>query len=375
MGARQPCDYHAQRSSAAGGLFWRYQEARLAQDKQQETAVQLPASDELADTPQQDQEHAQDVQQQQQQWRGKKKKKKKSQAAVAAAAESSSSPVREENEAVVCEPPDGGASRTRSSDTEEAAVLLLADQRLGQQQEEGDDHLRQLEESLPVALQQDQPPAATAAAAAAIAPLQQQQGYRGALPLLLQLQEQRLQERQVSQVSSAAACQPSWKRLLQQLQAHVAGSNPASPADAASYVSRTMSLAVDAWEELNKAAGNHTDHDSSAGDDSVATAAAAASSDADADAAERNRADKRSSSRKAAGPQHAAEQLFALQHCVVCLDAPRSVVLMPCKHAVLCQGCSQLMLQQARREVAGGLSRCPMCREQVHQHLSGIILP
>jgi hypothetical protein len=126
-----------------------------------------------------------------------------------------------------------------------------------------------------------------------------------------------------------------------------------------------MSLAVDAWEELNKAAGSENAP--------VTAAAVAARSDAAANPAAEGSSSATASS-KAAKPQHAAEQLFALQHCVVCLDAPRSVVLMPCRHAVLCQGCSQLMLQQARREVAGGLPRCPMCREQVHQHISGIIL-
>ncbi|WIA41820.1 hypothetical protein OEZ86_009150 [Tetradesmus obliquus] len=44
--------------------------------------------------------------------------------------------------------------------------------------------------------------------------------HLGALPLLLQLQEQRLQQRQ-SLGSSSSACQPAWQRLLQQLQAHV----------------------------------------------------------------------------------------------------------------------------------------------------------
>jgi hypothetical protein len=46
----------------------------------------------------------------------------------------------------------------------------------------------------------------------------------------------------------------------------------------------------------------------------------------------------------------AAEELQQLKSCVVCMDAPRSVLLLPCKHLALYESCAQ-QLQQRR---AGG---------------------
>ncbi|GFR47662.1 hypothetical protein Agub_g9406, partial [Astrephomene gubernaculifera] len=43
--------------------------------------------------------------------------------------------------------------------------------------------------------------------------------------------------------------------------------------------------------------------------------------------------------------------------CVVCMDRPRSVLLLPCGHLVLCGGCVRAVRER------GGL--CPMCREKI----------
>jgi hypothetical protein len=43
----------------------------------------------------------------------------------------------------------------------------------------------------------------------------------------------------------------------------------------------------------------------------------------------------------------------ASQQCVICMDAPKCVVLMPCKHYCACEDC------------AGLLQQCPLCRKMV----------
>jgi len=43
--------------------------------------------------------------------------------------------------------------------------------------------------------------------------------------------------------------------------------------------------------------------------------------------------------------------------CVVCLDAPRAVLFMPCGHAVACAACS------------GAVADCPVCRQPVAQRV------
>ena len=53
--------------------------------------------------------------------------------------------------------------------------------------------------------------------------------------------------------------------------------------------------------------------------------------------------------------------------CVVCLDAFPCVLLLPCKHLVLCEDC----LKGISSGVYGCLM-CPMCREPVEQHIVGI---
>ena len=59
--------------------------------------------------------------------------------------------------------------------------------------------------------------------------------------------------------------------------------------------------------------------------------------------------------RKARRPRKRAE-------CVVCLDAPAEVLLLPCKHVILCVDCSQLV------QAAG--KPCPICCTPVEQHVA-----
>lgn len=53
--------------------------------------------------------------------------------------------------------------------------------------------------------------------------------------------------------------------------------------------------------------------------------------------------------------------------CVVCMDAPRSVLLLPCKHLALCGDCSH-QLQGSSNNC------CPVCRVQVTQHIAGVYM-
>lgn len=75
----------------------------------------------------------------------------------------------------------------------------------------------------------------------------------------------------------------------------------------------------------------------------------------------------------------AAEQLHQLQNCIVCLDAPRTVMLLPCKHLVLCAACSQQLQQHASRDDPPWVGRrsyapCPVCRQPAKQHMGGVIM-
>jgi hypothetical protein len=80
----------------------------------------------------------------------------------------------------------------------------------------------------------------------------------------------------------------------------------------------------------------------------------------------------------AAGGSSAEEQLHQATHCVVCLDALRDTLLLPCKHLVLCQGCSRHMQQRAQQEGGGSsgsrCALCPICRVPVASHVPGIIM-
>ena len=56
-------------------------------------------------------------------------------------------------------------------------------------------------------------------------------------------------------------------------------------------------------------------------------------------------------------PQEPQEQ------CVVCIDAPRTIVNLPCRHACFCQGCAATA--QARARAVRQSQRCPICRANV----------
>jgi len=50
--------------------------------------------------------------------------------------------------------------------------------------------------------------------------------------------------------------------------------------------------------------------------------------------------------------------------CVICLEADVSVMLMPCRHAVLCGDCADVILASSNK-------RCPVCRTNVGNHARG----
>lgn len=78
------------------------------------------------------------------------------------------------------------------------------------------------------------------------------------------------------------------------------------------------------------------------------------------------------------------QQSDSLASCVVCLDKSRSVMLLPCKHLVLCEGCLQQVLGPS--QVVGSSSFrwgrrnrqahacCPVCRTRIDSHVTGIVL-
>ena len=53
----------------------------------------------------------------------------------------------------------------------------------------------------------------------------------------------------------------------------------------------------------------------------------------------------------APAPQPQAEEAL----CVVCMDAPKRCVVLPCMHMCTCEACSQQLLEQ-------GAQSCPVCR-------------
>lgn len=57
------------------------------------------------------------------------------------------------------------------------------------------------------------------------------------------------------------------------------------------------------------------------------------------------------------------DEIQAEHQCVICLDADVSIMLMPCRHAVLCDECAGLVL--------AGAGQCPICRTQIANHTSG----
>jgi hypothetical protein len=75
----------------------------------------------------------------------------------------------------------------------------------------------------------------------------------------------------------------------------------------------------------------------------------------------------------------AQQDLQQLQSCVVCMDAPRSVLLLPCKHLALCERCCQAMQQPAQRRGRSAARHlkpvvCPVCRQPAEQQVPGVIL-
>jgi hypothetical protein len=50
------------------------------------------------------------------------------------------------------------------------------------------------------------------------------------------------------------------------------------------------------------------------------------------------------------------------------MDQRRKIVLLPCKHLVLCKACADYM--QAGAVASGSAARCPLCREEVAETMA-----
>jgi uncharacterized paraquat-inducible protein A len=50
------------------------------------------------------------------------------------------------------------------------------------------------------------------------------------------------------------------------------------------------------------------------------------------------------------------------------MDQRRKIVLLPCKHLVLCKKCTDYM--QADAVISGNSARCPYCREEVQDTMA-----
>ena len=61
--------------------------------------------------------------------------------------------------------------------------------------------------------------------------------------------------------------------------------------------------------------------------------------------------------RAAAQKEQQKEQQQQLEECVVCLERPRAVALVPCGHACVCQPCGDMMQE------------CPVCRSHIEIRL------
>jgi hypothetical protein len=59
-----------------------------------------------------------------------------------------------------------------------------------------------------------------------------------------------------------------------------------------------------------------------------------------------------------------------MSHCLLCMQQPRSAVLLPCKHLAVCNDC-------CKQFTAGeeGAAACPLCGVQVHDTIDGVRLP
>ena len=47
--------------------------------------------------------------------------------------------------------------------------------------------------------------------------------------------------------------------------------------------------------------------------------------------------------------------------CIVCMEAEKSVGLMPCRHLCMCKGCTDKLIAQSGRQKA----MCPICRNPI----------
>eukprot|EP00933_Yihiella_yeosuensis_P071266 TRINITY_DN79466_c0_g1_i1.p1 TRINITY_DN79466_c0_g1~~TRINITY_DN79466_c0_g1_i1.p1 ORF type:complete len:879 (-),score=144.71 TRINITY_DN79466_c0_g1_i1:163-2799(-) len=76
----------------------------------------------------------------------------------------------------------------------------------------------------------------------------------------------------------------------------------------------------------------------------------------------RNRFGRQSEDTVNTNPSEAQDRL-----CVICLSAPREIMLMPCRHAVLCEECMGHLM--ARDD-----AKCPICRQRVNNHARGFFV-
>lgn len=60
--------------------------------------------------------------------------------------------------------------------------------------------------------------------------------------------------------------------------------------------------------------------------------------------------------------QQPAQQVTQQETCVVCQDAPRSVLLLPCRHFSLCEDCTRILLEEGHD--------CPICRHPIYEALT-----
>jgi hypothetical protein len=62
-----------------------------------------------------------------------------------------------------------------------------------------------------------------------------------------------------------------------------------------------------------------------------------------------------------------------LSNCLLCLQEPRSAVLLPCKHLAVCNACcKQLTAGAAAGQAAAA---CPLCGAEVLDSIEGVMLP
>ena len=56
--------------------------------------------------------------------------------------------------------------------------------------------------------------------------------------------------------------------------------------------------------------------------------------------------------------------------CKICMEAEICCVFIPCGHQITCEGCAKtLSIRTFRNALNGELKKCPVCREQISQHI------